>query len=276
MRLADILHTLQHEPLLCSNDYRSTLLELLQEHRDLPRAEFVNRRTGKAKSGDELEVDEAEIKDGIGIIPIGGPMGVGLGEFEKGAGAVDLGDVMDEIKQMEEDEECKAIVLNFDSPGGMFQGTFELCNRIMACDKPIYAFASGKMCSAAYAAAAATDGIFALPSSIIGNIGVYTVFTDLSGLAERAGVKVKVIASGPIKGMGQPGTSLSAEQEMFMKQNVSRMAEVFFNHIRAQRDTISEDDMGGQFYFGQEAVDRGFVDGVLSSMDELCDFLRVE
>ena len=276
MRLADIIHTLQNEPLLCSNDYREVLLTLLQEHRDLPRAEFENRRTGKAKSGDDLEVDEAVIRDGIGIIPIGGPMGVNLGEFEKGAGAVDMNDVIDEIDQMELDDDVKAIILDCDSPGGTFTGTFELAARVMACDKPIYAFTAGLMGSACYAVAAATDGIFSTPSAKVGSIGVYTVFQDLSQMAQKMGINVKVLSSGPIKGAGQPGTSLTPEQEIFMKENVMKMAGIFQDHIKATRETIKPEDMGGQHYFGSEAVNRGFVDSTLSNIGELEDFLRAE
>jgi signal peptide peptidase SppA len=252
------------------------LLTLLAEHRDLPRAEFQTRRTGAVKSGQELEVDEAEIRDGIAIIPVGGPMGVNLGEFEKGAGAVDLNDVADEVDQMELDDDVSAIILDFDSPGGMFTGTFELAARVLACEKPIYAFTAGTMASAAYAVAAATDGIFATPSARVGSIGVYTVFQDLSQMAKQAGINVKVIASGPVKGYGQPGTALTAEQEMFLKENVMKMAKVFQDHIKATREVIAPEDMGGQFYFGEDAVQRGFVDGTLANIGELEDFLRLK
>ncbi len=276
MRLAQILTTLQSEPLLCDNAYRIALLELFNQHQEFDRAEFKTRRSGTARSGTELDVEDAEIRDGIAIIPVGGPMAVGLGEFEKGAGAVDMDDIAREIEEAENDDEVEAIILNFDSPGGTFNGTFELCDRIAAVEKPIYAFTRGTMCSGAYALACACDGIFATKSARVGNIGVYTTVMDLSGLAEKAGIKVKVFSSGPIKGMATPGTALTAEQEMFLKQNVINMANVFFNHVREYRAAIGDADMGGQFYQGEEACDRGFVDSIIGGIGELEEFLRAQ
>lgn len=275
MRLAQILNLLQNEPLLCSNDYRAVLLDLLRDHAELEPTEFRALRTGKASSGSELCVEQAEIRDGICIIPVGGPMAIGLGEFEKGAGAVDMDDITTELDNAEVDDEVDGIILNFDSPGGTVNGTWELCDRILAVEKPIYAFTRGMMCSAAYAAACATNGVFATKTATVGNIGVYTTFMDLSKLAQMAGITVKVFASGPIKGIATRGTALSAEQEMFMQQNIMRMAKMFFEHVRSTRGAISNEDMGGQFYQGQEAVQRGFLDDVMSDVGQLENFLRV-
>lgn len=276
MRLAQILHTLQHEPLLCGNDYRATLLNLLVEHQTLDRAEFQHKRTGMARSGQELDVDEPEIRDGVSIIPVGGPVAIGLGEFEKGAGAVDMDDIAAELSEADANDEVSSIILNFDSPGGMVQGTFELCNVIAAVEKPVYAFARGKMCSAAYAMACACDGIFATQSATVGNIGVYGTVNDLSRMAEAAGIKVKVFSSGPIKGIGVPGTSLTPQQEMFLQQDVMEKAKTFFNLVSERRPMIAEEEMGGQFYSGQTAVERGFVDSLVSGLDELVDFLSAK
>ena len=78
MNLAQILNLLRNEPLLCDNNYRATLLELFDQHAALDRAEFKHKRTGMRASGSELEVDEAEVHDGVAIIPVGGPLGIRL------------------------------------------------------------------------------------------------------------------------------------------------------------------------------------------------------
>jgi signal peptide peptidase SppA len=277
MRLAQIFHVLHHEPLLCDNDYRSTLLELLTQHRELSKMEFQHKRTGIAKSGSELDVQEAEIRDGISIIPVGGPMAINLGEFEKGAGAVDMDDIRAELAEAELNSEVAAHILNIDSPGSTYNGAFELCDWIASnVEKPIYAFTRGTMCSGAYALACACDGIFATKSAKVGNIGVYTTFMDLSGMAEQKGIRVKVISSGPIKGMGVPGTSLSAEQEMFMKQSTMDMAKVFYSHVTTARPAVPEDCMDGRWFSGSKAVDCGMVDSIISDLDELVMFLAAK
>lgn len=274
MRLAQIYNILRNDPLLCDNDYRMTLLDLLQDHATEDRAEFNHKRTGKARSGSDLEVDESVVRDGIAIIPIGGPVAFNLGEFEKGAGAVDMDDIAAELDEAEESDQVKTIVLNFDSPGGTVNGTWELCDKIMSVEKPIYAFSRGLMCSAAYAMACATDGIFATKTARVGNIGVYCVHHDMTQLAAASGIAVKVFSSGPIKGMGVPGTSLSLEQQNFKQQEVMGMAKTFFEHVRNRRGAIKDSDMGGQWYSGDEAGNKGFVDGIVSGLAELTAHLR--
>lgn len=274
MKLAQILTLLQSEPLLCDNAYRLSLLELFQQHATLDRSDFKAKRTGSKTSGSELDVEDAEIRDGICIIPIGGPMGQGLGEFEKGAGAVDMDDISNELDEAEAADEVHSIILNFDSPGGTVGGTFELCDKISSINKPIYAFSRGLMCSAAYACACATDGIFATKSATVGNIGVFTTFTDLSQMANMMGIAVKVFSSGAIKGAGVPGTSLSLEQQNFMQQRVMGLAKVFYDHVRSTRGQIADADMAGQYYSGDEAGNKGFVDGIVANIGELEAYLR--
>jgi len=273
MRLAQIHHLLRNEPLLCDSAYRITLLEMFQQHAEMERDEYLHLRTGKARSGSELDVQQMEVEDGVAIIPVGGPLGQNLGEFEKGAGAVDFDDIRSELQEAEADEEVGSIVLNFDSPGGMVSGTPETAAAILDVDKPIYAWTRGTMASAAYWLAAATDGIFATPSAVVGNIGVSMVFHDLSKLAELSGVKVKVFSSGPYKGMGTPGTSLTQEQELFLRARVMQIAEEFYHHVQDRRPAIKDEDMQGQFYSGNDAIVRGFVDDLMPDLDTLTRFL---
>src|SRR5262245_66484163 len=97
MRYAALLSTLSDEPLIITPTAHAVLLKLFEEHRTLPQAEFHAKREGTTASGAEVDLPQAEIKDGIMHIPITGPIGSGLGKFEKGAGAVDVGDITDEL-----------------------------------------------------------------------------------------------------------------------------------------------------------------------------------
>ena len=53
-------------------------------------------------------------------------------------------------------------------------------------------------------------------------------------------------------------------------------AKTFFNYVQKNRPVISTEDMGGQFYSGMPAVEHGFVDSLISGMDELLEFLQAE
>lgn len=276
MRLAQIHSVLKTEPLFCVPGYRETLLEILEQHAQLSAADYEMARTGKAKSGSELDLDQMEVKNGIAYIPVGGPIGQQLGEFEKGAGCVDVDDISAELDEAEEDDEVKTIVMVFDTPGGMVMGTPECGNRILAVDKPIYSWSRGQMASAGYWLGSCTNGIFCTPTAQIGSIGVCSSFLDLSRMAEMAGIKVKSFGSGTYKGMGTPGTSLTAEQEIFLKNRVMTLAQNFYEHVQTQRahaGPIAAADMQGQTFSGTEALAKGLVDGVYQNLAELEAFL---
>lgn len=276
MRLAQIHSILKSEPLFCQPSYRETLLELLQQHATLSAEDYKHKRTGMDKSGQMLEIDEPEVRDGVYFLPVGGPIGQNLGEFEKGAGAVDIDDIAAEIEEADNDESVHTIVMDFDTPGGMVQGTPETGNKILAVDKPIYAWSRGSISSAGYWLASCCDGIFCTPTAQIGCIGVCCSFMDLSKMAEMAGIKVKVFGSGTFKGMGTPGTSLTAQQEVFMQNRVMQLAQTFYDHVRSQRGDIADEDMQGQTFSGVDAKAKGFVDEVFNSLDELETILRAK
>lgn len=273
MKLAKILSLLTSEPLFCTSEYRSALLEIFQQHASMGKEEYRTARTGKRGSGADVDVEQMEIEDGIAVIPIGGPMAIGLGEFEKGAGAVDMDDVAAEIEDCELNDEVNCVILSFDSPGGTVQGTAELGQKILACEKPIYAFTRGTMASAAYWLACSCHGIFASPSATVGNIGVAMVLNDVSKAADMQGVKVKVFASAPIKGIGTPGTSLNLQQENFLQARVMELAKEFYNHVSTYRSAIADEDMQGQFYTGKTALEKGFIDDIMPDLKSLKAFL---
>ena len=74
MKLPQIISTLTTEPLFCRSGYRETLLEILAQHASMSAAEYKHARSGRARSGDNLEVEQMEIVDGIARIPVGGPI----------------------------------------------------------------------------------------------------------------------------------------------------------------------------------------------------------
>lgn len=273
MKLPKILSVLKDEPAFCVPGYRHTLLEIFQQHAELSRIEYQSKRTGKTSSGANLDVEQMEKRGSVAIIPVGGPIGQGFGEFEKGAGAVDVDDIKSELRASDADDEIENIIMNFDTPGGMVVGTPELGEFIKTIEKPVYAFTRGQMCSAGYWLAASCDGIFATKSADIGCIGVCASFYDMSKMADMAGIKVKVFGSGDYKGMGTPGTSLTPKQEILIQQRIMSLADMFYSHVRAERGQIADADMQGQTFKGQEALEKGFIDDLMPDLDALISFL---
>lgn len=275
MKYPQILRTLKGEPLLIVGPAHASLISLFEDHATKPREEFKAEREGTGSCGEKVALEQMEIVDGIAHIPIGGPIGIRLGSFEKGAGAVDVGDITRELDEAEASDEVSAILFDIDSPGGMVTGTPEVADRIKRLTKPTYAFTNGTIASAAYWIACATDGIFATKSADIGSIGVYIPWLNSVEYYKGKGYKVELFTSGKYKGMGFPGTDLTAEQKEHINESVADIAEMFYSHVKSCRGQhIGDETMQGQTFRAPKAMERGLIDYIVRDKAEAASFLR--
>lgn len=208
--------------------------------------------------------------DGIATVPIRGTIQTGLPSIAAAFGFVDTAKIRADIETALADTNVKAILLDFDSPGGFVSGTPELGAFIAeaAKSKPVYSFTSGLCCSAAYWLAAPSRAIFATPSAEVGSIGVYVAHQDMSGLAKAMGIVVSVFRSGKYKGAGVPGTSLSDDQAASIQQRVDSLAAMFKGHVLEHRPGVNEESMQGQTFMGYEAGKAKLADGLVRDIAE--------
>lgn len=268
MNLHKLIAAVYHEPCLITPSAHASIRQILETRGIVSTGsptDAISRAPGEGVCGEKVEVEQPFItEEGIAIIPVNGALGQGLKPFERGDGAVDTLDLRAELDQFAADD-VRAAIMDFDSPGGMALGTPETAKAILDFPKPIYAYTRGMIASAAYWLASSTHGIFATPSSNIGSIGTVITYHDLSGMAEKKGIKVEVIRSGKYKGMGTPGTSLSSEQRAFLQDRVDTITRDFKAHVRARRgDGVSDDVMQGQVLMAGEAQAAGLIDGIVS------------
>lgn len=274
MKLQYLLQQVFYEPSLITADAHASIRQLLEGRLGEPGAPFQTRAPGEGPCGEKVDVEQMEILDGVAHIPIGGAIGQKLAPFQRGEGAVDVLDLIDELDIAEDSDEVRLALLDIDSPGGMFLGTPELAARITAFSKPIYAFSNGMIASAAYWIASATDGIFTTPSASIGSIGVYIPIMDATGWYAMRGVKWELIKAGKLKGMGFPGIPLSDAQREHLQQRVNQMYQMFAQHVRAMRGPeLADDTMQGQTFLADEAMDRGLIDGTVKDKWEVLETL---
>lgn len=270
MRLQHVLEAVYHRPWLISPAGHASIVALIETK--LERAMHGKVAAGSGRGRDfftDEPIPGMSINGGVAVIPVHGVIGQRLGVIEKSCGAVDVGDLADELDQAESDPSVRATVFDFDTPGGMVSGTPELADKIRAAKKPTYAFSDSQVGSAGYWLAASVKGIFSTRGAEWGSIGVYIPWRDTSGLYSNAGIKVKVFSSGTYKGMGHPGTSLTAEQEVYLQSTVNELADEFYTHVRSNRGKISDEDMQGQMFSAKKALSRGFIDGIVSSLSDV-------
>lgn len=217
------------------------------------------------------------IDKGIGVIAIEGPIVRKPDIFARVLmGATDALEIGDAIREASERDDIKAVFLDIDSPGGTVAGTPELATAVASLNerKPVYAFSSGLMASAAYWIASQARAIYATPSAQVGSIGVVQAVVDDSGALDRDGIKVEVFSVGKYKAMGAPGTSLTDDQRDLIQSNLAEIAEEFHTAVLARGRSIPAEAMEGQTFSGRQAQ-RYNLAGMVSDRAEAMRRLRV-
>lgn len=196
------------------------------------------------------------IEDGIGVVAIEGPILRKPDLFARiFFGATSSEDIGEALREAREREDIKAVFLNIDSPGGTVAGTPELAAAVKTLNenKPVYAFSSGLMCSAAYWIASQARAIYATPSAQVGSIGVVQAVIDNTAALDKAGLKVEVFSVGKYKAMGAPGTPLTDDQRELIQSNLAEIAAEFHDAVLSRGRAIPAEAMEGQTFSGKQA-----------------------
>ena len=196
------------------------------------------------------------VEDGVATVSISGPIIRKPDIFARVLmGATDSEEIGAAIQEAASRPDIKAVFLDIDSPGGTVAGTPELAAAVSALDqkKPVYAFSSGLMASAAYWIASQARAIYATPSAQVGSIGVVQAVVDRSAAINAAGIKVEVFSVGKYKAMGAPGTPLTDDQRELIQSNLAEIASEFHAAVLAKGRAIPPDAMEGQTFSGRQA-----------------------
>lgn len=184
-----------------------------------------------------------------------------------------------DIRAAANDPDVSAILLRIDSPGGTAAGTEELANEVAAAKakKPVWAYVEDLAASAAYWVASQADKIIANATGLVGSIGTYGVVQDLSGAAAMEGVKVHVIRAGEMKGVGTPGTEITADHLADMQRVVDGLNEHFLAGVTSGREALTAKQVrelaDGRVYIAAEAKKLGLIDAV-GSFDQALSELQ--
>ena len=201
------------------------------------------------------------------VIPIYGMIGKGLSPMDA-IGSADVEVISDWIDEALAAKPAR-IVFDINSDGGTTEGVEELADKIRGLGIETIAYSSGSMNSAAYWIASASDRVLVSGSASVGSVGVYLAFMDQSAAAAAAGIKPVVISSGPLKGIGIPGTSLTEDQAAYLQAEVNAIAADFKAAVRGKRRLVKDEDMQGQAMQGKVAAAKGLVTGLAPSLKAL-------
>ncbi|MBC5858092.1 signal peptide peptidase SppA [Campylobacter jejuni] len=173
--------------------------------------------------------------------------------------------VLEKIINAKNDGNIKGVLFVIDSPGGAFAPSMELALAIkdLKIKKPVLVYASGTMASGSYLAGVGADKILANPASFIGSIGVIMQGADLSGLANKLGIKEQTIQAGEFKSAGTFARAWNEDERNFLQGLIDQSYDLFTDFVAKERalDLNKKDQWANaRVFLAAKAKELGLID----------------
>lgn len=154
--------------------------------------------------------------------------------------------VLEKIINAKNDSNIKGVLFVIDSPGGAFAPSMELALAIkdLKIKKPVLVYASGTMASGSYLAGVGANKILANPASFIGSIGVIMQGADLSGLANKLGIKEQTIQAGEFKSAGTFARAWNENERNFLQGLIDQSYDLFTGFVAKAKELGLIDELG--------------------------------
>lgn len=199
------------------------------------------------------------------LIPIDGTIAKKMNMFMEISGGTSTEMLQKDIQSALDNRDIDSILLDVYSPGGSIEGVFELSDFVYQSrgKKPIVAYANSVMASAAYLIGSAADEIIAYDSSLVGSIGVISIYYEISKAAEENGTKYTVIKAGKYKGAGNNVEPMTTEAKEYLQSLTDYYYTLFIDAVARNRNISAKKVLEmaeGKVFIGQQALDVGLVD----------------
>jgi capsid assembly protease len=206
----------------------------------------------------------------LAVIPVTGIIShrMNLVSSISGSGGTSIQLLQKQFRECMGREDCKAIVLDVDSPGGSVDGVPEFADEIYDArsKKPVIAVCNSMACSAAYWLASAASEVVCTPSGQCGSIGVYMMHLDESESLKQQGIKITVIKAGKYKAEGNSTEPLSDDARAAAQTSVDAFYSMFVRSVARNRGTsqtaVREGYGQGRSLMAAQAAGQDLVDRV--------------
>ncbi len=185
-------------------------------------------------------------------------------------------DVLYYIKQAEENQKIKAIILEIDSYGGSAVAGEEISSALKRAKKPTVVFVRDVAASAAYLAASGASRIFASKYSDVGSIGVTMSYIDETGKNRKEGLAYIQLSTGKFKDAGDPNRTLTAEEQALFMRNLNITHKHFIADVAVNRKLHIqkvEALADGSTMPGEMALANGLIDGI-GGLEEAKEYIQ--
>jgi protease-4 len=176
---------------------------------------------------------------------------------------------------LRDDTRVRAMVVDIDSPGGSAAAAEQIHLGIakVAAKKPVIAFIRGSGLSGGYLASCAATKVVAIPTALVGSIGVISIRPVISELLQRLGVKVFVTKAGTFKDMLQPFREPTDEEQKKLQTLMDEYYDWFVDAVARSRNLQPKKVRSlatGEMFTARKAKELGLVDE-LGDLDTAID-----
>lgn len=181
------------------------------------------------------------------------------------------GSVLDQIEAAKDDDDVVGVMLRIDSPGGLVADSHQIYHRLIELSnaKPVYASFGRLAASGGYYVAMGVGQkgrIYSEPTTWTGSIGVIIPHYEVDQLADKWGVEVKPLTTGPFKDALSPFKDIGPEEMKLWEEIITDAYDRFVGVIDTNRTELAEADVRaaatGQIFTSQQALDRKLVDAI--------------
>lgn len=261
-----------------TDEYLKVIAQVALRENSVEEYEALQAKRGRPLANAYRVTRRGETEN-VAVIPITGPIFPRANLFTWLSGATSAEIVAQDLRTALDDKSVDAIILDIDSPGGAVAGVNELSGLIYEArhQKPVIAYASYQMASAAYWIGSAARSIVTERTGVLGSIGVVSRIEDTSGAEEKRGVRTFTVVSNvsPNKVLDPKVDAHRAQ----IQRMVDDMAQVFVETVARNRgvpveNVIRDYGQGGTF-LGDAAVAAGMAERI-GSLEPLIAELSAE
>jgi signal peptide peptidase SppA len=177
-----------------------------------------------------------------------------------------------EFRRLVAEPSVSKIVLDIDSPGGLYSGVPEFAKDIYDArdKKSIIAVANPMAASGALWLGAAASKLFVLGSGEAGSLGALMVHQDASEMHAGMGIKHQILRSPKAKADFNSLEPLTEESRAHHQGQIEQIAEEFLKSVAKFRGVdprrAAKEFGEGRMLMAKQAVDAGLADGMVSSL----------
>jgi capsid assembly protease len=210
-----------------------------------------------------------DFDDGIATIQVEGSLVSKLSGLQPRSGMTGYNQIEAKLEQARADPDVAGILMEHDSPGGEASRVFELAKKIYNGSarfggKPVFTFVNEMSCSASYALAAPTDEIHMPEGGVVGSIGVWVLLVEFTAALKKGGIKAAMRRAGERKARGGPYEKWDQATLDKIDTWLEDTRAMFANLVAQARKLDVGDVLAteGDWFYDQEAMDLGLVDGI--------------